>query len=125
MGPRRQMSHDDVNRSVEPIVRALHTEHATALFPETLPIPTSVANPMERKLLTTNMTIRADSHPRWPCYQCVTSASVGRFKNMVNIGISLFRRASRAPIPTQQRGQISPAVTAGFLFVQAEIFEST
>ena len=51
MGPHRQMSHNDVNRSVEPIVRALHTEHAIALFPEALPIPTSVAKPMDTQVI--------------------------------------------------------------------------
>ena len=44
--PRRRMSHNDVNRGVESIVRALHTEHATAPFLEALPILTPVVNPM-------------------------------------------------------------------------------
>ena len=47
---RRRMSHNDVNRGVEPMVRALHTKHATEPFPEALLILTRVANPMNTEV---------------------------------------------------------------------------
>ena len=48
--PRRRMSHNDVNRGVDLMVRALLTEHATAPFPEALPILTPVVNPMDTQV---------------------------------------------------------------------------
>ena len=48
--PRRRLSHNDVNRGVEPMMRALHTEHATAPFPEAFPILTPVVKLMDTQV---------------------------------------------------------------------------